>query len=980
MGKLVKPYKYDDVSFLSIQQNMLDTIAQFKGRENSFNAVVDADVVEWIGKYEDNDAICANLKKYVKALPLGETREEGESRGDLQRFVEAAIELRKTITEMKAADPEDTRKKNLKFIGDTLDVLRGDDEHPGLAEALAEYHKATGFRYADSKEFKVLNLLAAQVDECVGWFEYSAFRQLDDDIPERVHLQNQSLEGISKYNKDAEDFVIYSMNVLNLQEETIDGYYFKQQMKVDVARRDMENAKAEINRLGTLYDQKLHDAVALEFDLENEQNMEPAFQEDVAAKKAMLEERQAQMNENYEPKVPTAVDLNNQEQQRLVKELQDKEDEVKTLWENYENALHALNNESQQYDQDIDREQYGKGGVNIDNPNFTNVQLANVPKIRDAEKQMNRLNTKETILNGHVKFTTEQTNALIEALRTQKDSDINALSSFKNGMMLSGYYGILQEYAKAYDVRHEGEPMVEISNGFFSRAYLRSAGVKAAIDVLKSTIQTDKRVETLPISVALRNAAATLESSLNHMIVDNKHLNNALKLQAEKEQFIQKQNEIIKECKAKYDKSVLDRTRLRSKTGNALKDLAFENHKESEKTPEQIKADKQAALDIAKKEYEEAQAKYKAYQERVEDLKSKLTTTNEERDKAWKDKEEWAKKLETLKTGYEFQSAEFEKMEESIASLRKQKKELSENIETLHKTKEPLCQKDGRMDYAVEKIKFFMKHVEDGNPEKSPGKREHSNGSHYTALKKELTAISEDLKKGGMSNLDLAHRLQTLRDVADSYLEARSHDFWPKVTGGSQFRHNRLAYATSLRLFCQSWQNHLQRDMAQTNEETEEKLVLNKKEDLLPEPLFQNFGKFCYGSAKSEDQYTVIEEDLNMELKDFHHFMTDDEIAKEREAAAASKMEDQEQVLQINAWDRDADILIESQANDPEIPQNVSDDHVVEVEGDELANFDVEADNDSESVFTKIEDQYYAGDDNISNEIDLSKNLGGPNP
>ncbi len=970
MGKIVKPYKYDDVSFLSIQQNLLDTIAQFKGRENSFNAIVDAEVVEWLGKYENNDAICADLQKFVKGLPLGDSREDGERRGDLQRFVEAAMELRKTITEMKAADPEETRQKNLKFIGDTLDVLRGDAEHPGLAETLAEYHKATGFRYADSKEFKLLNLLAGQVDECVGWFEYTALRQLDDDIPERVRMQNECIEGIPKYNKEAEDFVIHAMNVLNLQENSIDGYYYKQQVKAEVAQHRVKQAESEIKRLDALFDQKAQEIAALEEDLGKENELESAFKEDVALKKEMFDERVAQMDENYVPKIPTAIDLNNQEKERLIKELQDKEAEVKTLWENYENALHELNNKSQNFDQDIDREQYGKNGVNINNPNFTNEQLANVPKIREAEQRMKHLNTKETILNGQVSFTEEQTDALIEALRTEKDTDIEKLSSFKNGMMLSGYYGVLKEYAKAYDVRHEGEPPVEIKGkDFFSYARMRSVGIKAAIDLLNSTIQTNKKVAVLPLSVALRNGAGELESSLNHFVNDNKPLANAVRLQEEKEKFIQKQTETIKEHKEKYDKSVLERTRMHARNSNALKELAFTNYDESKKTPEQIKAEKEEARKIAENEYKEAQTKYAEYQKRVEGLKAKLDAATKEKAALPAEKDKWERKLDALKADQKFQAAEFEKMEKDIASLRQQKTAISEKIETLYKTKEVHGQKDGRMEYAAEKINFFLKHAEDGNPEKSPGKREHTNGSHYKALEKELTTLSEDLKKGGMTNNDLAKRLQTLRDVADSYLEARSHDFWPKVTGGSQFRHNRLAFATAICGFCQTWQSHLLRDMAQTNKEAEEKLALNKKEELLPEPLFENFGKFHYGNEKSEDQYTVVDDNLELDLKNFQHFKTDDEIEKERQAIEFSKAHDKEQELNPSVWDRDTDLDIEQHANDPKVPQNIDDNYVVKEGNNRQDALDAPADDDTESVYTKFEDQYFEAEDDRSIEI-----------
>ena len=976
MGNIVKPYKYDPASFATIQQTMVGMIGSFKGGDG-FNAQADADVVEWIGKYKNNDAICTDLKKFVKALPLGETVEDGERRGNLQRFVETAMELRKMLAEMKETDSEEVRRNNLKFIGDTLEELRGDDEHPGLAETLAEYNKATDFRYVDSKEFKLLNVLVGQVDECAGWFEYAAFRQLDDDVPERIRIQNECEEGISKYNKEAEDFVLHAMNVLNLQENSFDGYYYNQQVKADVAKHRVVKAEEDIKRLDALYEQRMSDIASLEMELENEQKLEPAFQEDVAAKKEMFDERTAQMDENYVPKVPTAVDLNNQEQQRLVDELKAKDDEVNTRWNNYENALHELNNRSQQYDQDIDLEQYGKGGVNIDHPNFTNEQLAGVPKVREAEARMNYLNTKEVILDGTVKFTTEQTNALIEALRTQKDSDINALSSFKNGMMLTGYYSALQEYAKAYDVRHEDAEMVQISNGFFSRAYLRSAGVKAAIDLLKSTIQVDKRVDVLPISVALRNAAATLESSLNHMIVDNKPLNNALKLQEEKGKFIEEQTQKTRELKEQYDKSVLERTRLRAKNSNAMKDLAFTNYKEGKKNPEQIKKDKENALNVAKAEYENAKAGYEAYRKRVEDLKAKLETAKKEKDAALKDRDNLKRQMDSLKANQKFEAAEFEKMEKTFASLHEQKKALSEKIEFLHKTKETCGQKDGRMDYAAKKINFFLKHAEDGNPEKSPGKREHDNGSHYKALQKELTTLSEDLKKGGMSRLDLAHRLQTLRDVADSYLETRSRDFWAKLTGGSQFRHNRLEYVTAIRNFSQAWQNHLQREMPQIDTEAEEKLALNKKEELLPEPIFDNFGKFHYQSdAKSEDQYTVIGDDFEMDMKDFHRFATEDEVEEERKAIERSKANDHEVDLSANVWDRDTDVEIEKHANDPEIPQNVSDDHVVEAGANRQDILDAPADDDTDSVYTKFEEQYFDGEGDISNEI----NLGGLNP
>lgn len=137
---------------------------------------------------------------------------------------------------------------------------------------------------------------------------------------------------------------------------------------------------------------------------------------------------------------------------------------------------------------------------------------------------------------------------------------------------------------------------------------------------------------------------------------------------------------------------------------------------------------------------------------------------------------------------------------------------------------------DNRPDAAFAKTHYFISHLYD-----HIGR--HSNSTEFSAMEKALASVTEHsmlLKHGIKTKTEFVDSLQTLRDSASAYLNAKDRQHFVL---GTSLRHSRLNLARQIKSWCDVVVNDYRRDIAAEPDRAKEHLLRSTPMDvLLPLP------------------------------------------------------------------------------------------------------------------------------------------------
>lgn len=594
-------------------------------------------------------------------------------------------------------------------------------------------------------------------------------------------------------------------------------------------------------------------------------------------------------------------------------------------------------------------------------------------ELQDARKVLKNRLDNSPLLNGFRGLSLKDTNALIEGLRVNDDlskkEDLSDMGPKKVDKMESveRYYTLLKTYRDVYNVVHKGEPKVDISGKMLvSRSRTCSVGTKAAIDFLNSTIKNEKSGEMDTISNTLRTALLNLQKEIDTAQANKKEIENAIKLRAEKAKLEDELRQVEEKYKTEIGKVSRSTESKRAEITGLAEKISTERTKEAEfaeaKRQEATKKLIDIAVKAAEEKVEKAKAKVEAAQVRAEEaqdasdeltlkaeeLKAIADAANDELKRANGIKDD-ATKMVTDRTkmiqDYEAQKVLSEKarslacsnsseVEDQLIHYKEGLKTQKDLMEDL-KEKREACQKeldeldlersnvgqtDNRYQSIVERINKYCEDVEDGNEKKPDGSWKHKNGSHYKALKEGLLKFQTDLKNGGVQ--DMKAELEKLQALSDGYLEARSHDFGARLTGGSQFRHNRLNFVTGIRNFCQAMA--FPSTMKPTSVNNIDKTYLMRKDELLLEP---NIAKRSIIQSNQQmvepDNFTVIDDDILFLSQSQNADVEEQNVSMEKnydgsllEAGLQTWLEQEDELVE-NGLNKQDEIISENELNEP---------------------------------------------------------------
>ncbi len=187
-------------------------------------------------------------------------------------------------------------------------------------------------------------------------------------------------------------------------------------------------------------------------------------------------------------------------------------------------------------------------------------------------------------------------------------------------------------------------------------------------------------------------------------------------------------------------------------------------------------------------------------------------------------------RLEQEKAKHVSACGELDTLGTTLDKLNKRQDELEKKATALKAGLKAPARDDNRPDAAFGKAHYFIKHLYD-----HIGR--HSNSTEFSAMEKALGSMAEhamQLKHGIKTKAEFVESLQTLRDAAGAYLNAKDHQHFVL---GTKLRHSRLNLARQIKSWCDVVADDYRRDIAaEPNRAKEHLLRANPMDVLLPLP------------------------------------------------------------------------------------------------------------------------------------------------
>lgn len=955
MGKHMRAYKVDNDAYSRYQQWMMDIIGSFimNGGRNTVNENVEGEYLKWVRQHQTDDKVLEEIDPFVDALSADDLVENTPEAGDcllrLKRLYGIAKEVRDNINGITLDEDEGKRRERLINIQNGLDELAGTDTKPGLGETLRAFDKATGYKFAKNNLYRALHVLSDQVTEAIIGNERRAISDIANDVPDYRERQNQVLNDVENYNREAVAYYNHMESVLAVENEMLDGkklinetmegnYSATEKSLEEInekyqkaheeweaagdkvvaveneitqansdkrleiaaanAKEEMEDAKGELNEADT-------DLKTAQEELENAKRvMETATAELKSAEEVLSQKEAIQPTDEeiqrYLTRVSTNMDKLTEQQKVLIDQYDVNSRAIEDLKKDIDNNTADFVTKKNRVVAAIEKEM----------PLFDDKDELHLKHMEEASEWLKNTSNKNSLLNGTLSLTADETNALIEAVRTGSKSDIAKLSSksFEHGAKMADYYELLKSYATAYDVLHKDEPEVSIKGKMtLSVSRSRTVGVKAAIDLLEETFEHGYDGVLEPIPFRLRQNINKLKVQIDTGILKDERLSKAKhvatlraeneKLQKEYDNAVDKIKRAIEAKERDNEKLLAKNMELSEQVGTerehnttlvgdskdkaiaALKELATADARKrkddaekslnkAKETVESLtknieekksaKAEAETAFSAKEAAYNKAQKKADERAEEVAKLPAKLKEAERERDLASGREDRLLTGKTTLENSLQTQKEYMEKLQKANRSCKKNVIDLKEQLNIV-------APRDNRFENLKAQINSFWDDVEAGNMKKPNGKWDHKNGTHYTALKNQLEELKDALNEN--RHIDYKKKLTDLRDAADSYLEARSHDFGARLTGGSLFRFKRLSYATTIRSYCDRVKLLIEDVLPPVDSHVKELFDRSDKVDeLIPDLKFGNIALFKNNqnlqTKKEPDAFTVLSDDL----------------------------------------------------------------------------------------------------------------------
>ena len=187
-------------------------------------------------------------------------------------------------------------------------------------------------------------------------------------------------------------------------------------------------------------------------------------------------------------------------------------------------------------------------------------------------------------------------------------------------------------------------------------------------------------------------------------------------------------------------------------------------------------------------------------------------------------------RLEQEKAKHQEACGELDELGTTLDKLNDRQDALEKKASALKAGLKNPARDDTRPDAAFAKAHYFISHLYD-----HIGR--HSNSAEFSAMEKAVASVAEHamlLKHGMKTKTEFVESLQTLRDAAGAYLEAKDRQHFVL---GTKLRHTRLNFARQIKSWCDVVANDYRRDIAaEPNRVKEHLLRATPMEVLLPLP------------------------------------------------------------------------------------------------------------------------------------------------
>ena len=875
-------FSVSDKFGLFIDGKDYDTLGPGKTAHEYMSGDVDSVYNTWLHKYSDNEAVFTAIGTYLGDLQNNgtlSTQAETDCVRRLNDLLGKAKELKEAIDDLKNhEEPSECRQALIK-VETSLNALNGNPQQPGLEETLREFNKATGFRFVKDGEMKALSLLSNQVNRILLEADRSAGEQINTGIAERLKEQEVCEQKVTEYNQgvveyfealkdvdgDSREAKLKTIgaaleginNVItsceqdeakyNKEIETIPGKIEKEKAALAKMEKKYKESKSKISDS----QEKLDEAKSIYLTKEKKLN---------ELKRQLEQEEKDTVLKQVRSKMDKATD----EQKRWLGRIEKNDQMI----ESYKKTIADIQKGMEEYDENIDRQKYSDY-PDKEKPNYSAADEARGLELKDAKKTLHKLGGNHRLLDGKEIYTRKEIDALIESLRINSDEDIEDLA--KDGTehteKLSGYLGILKEYAAQYDTLHKGEQPVSVSGKMrFSYARSCSVGTKAAIDLLNGLLPESKKA---PVVISLAEGLRAGINKLGLQVEEAMRFNGPLyraMLEMDKKNLYANQNKKkLEDCETSIKLCELDSKKAIQEIERLSQTVSDERDKDEATKEQEMKMAQSAKMTAMKEKIAKAELTLQNAKAKMESRQRAIDTKTEaECNRLSKDIEQKnaaiAKLNENLKTAqknkedvtnnkvrYEARKNEWlnrqNTEQEKYQVVGALKKECTKRLQKLDDAGPSLKQPDNRIRNVAQQINAFLADVENGNTKKSDGSWDHKNGKHYSDLKTALETFKAQLDDGNMSLQQVAASLQDLQEKAQSYLDTRGKDWSRVFSSGSHFRHARLGYVTSIRNFCNTTRPFFSDTRTPLNLQEETKLMGVKVNELCPEISMANIGQ-----------------------------------------------------------------------------------------------------------------------------------------
>ena len=846
MGRL-RPYKTGSTEVLDVKSVRHVTDHYKRDIADNTYATGDAGYVNWVNSLKNEADPFDKARMFVQSLQSREDRVGAlakELTNKITDFYTFKEKLAKTEINSKV-DPK-LQALNLKEIDELAQKIdAGKEDGRSFDKVLYELNAATNGQFAKKNEFKALYQMSNQIDAALVKYELAAIKQINEDVPQRDKMQDDCLKTIVDYNASALE---HTQNIsafqpdapLNSFEEVTAAYNEKMmeaEKQLSEEKAQLEFKKNELNSLQETEDRK--DIGRQKDEAEKEMKLAQQICEDANVER--IELIKVVQDSNYvsgklqneakarEQKVTDAYNLfvaTRDELTVIQNDLEKTQSDYEKKIDEYEKTLASLKTNSE-----------------TKKPNFTDQEIQTVKKLKEGLLEINSLqNNPEVSLAGAKSLTTEETYAVIEALRTGSNSDIAAVSE-----KAMPFYSWMSKYARNCDLvqqQRDGKVSTTLVKGKgFSVPRFCTLGTEAAINLLKETIVTEKNPKPLALSVHLREELMRLSLDMIEQVNGAKKcILDTIQTESEKGKYESDVKKKVKQLQENRD----DKSKELVKRGEEYKGLTERvNVVETKTEDEKSKENRQRALD-AESKYKKADEIFKAreaaYKKLEQDYLNAQETEKNAINAANEDIKAREAKIAELAASKEELKNKYELLAKQNANVAVKKNACVRDMTTLQEQKANVCQKDARRDTVAKKIALLASNVDFDNPETAPGKFDHKNGKRYTELRKQLLALHKGIEEATLTKPEICKGLSDLKEAAQAYLDTRKKDVGFKLFGGTLFRFNRMNYAADIVNSCTKMGELLSQELKMTEASAEMVLDRTREDLMLSDPTVENIG------------------------------------------------------------------------------------------------------------------------------------------